>query len=257
MKNFIYTIKALIILLAGQSLTFAQSENSNDDKDWHRGTIVLANGQKVNGMLNYNFFTDIVSNKTDGYIAQYSAKDAAYFEIQDDSTSNSKKYYSLTAESEKDRMTKKRFFEVLYKAGSVAILRRNEFYFDEHGTTNFSSTPGLTTYGTVTTEEVKELIYLANSKYILEYASKTKGKDEAVNDNSLFMNIEDLKKIAETADKKMSKRLRYKVTNESALKTMSMPQYDIISEYIKAQDLDVDTIVELIQVVDYISEINK
>lgn len=157
---------------------FGQLKNVHEENNqWSQGTIKFLDGRTINGLLNYNFITGVLSHKHGSESDPYFARKVTSFTLFDSLNSTIKEYYSLPFKTEKSKIERFIFFENIYEKNGIAILSRHEYEFKETSSSSSGSAfnpPGFfnpETYGTRVVEKIFENIYLANNKGdILKYA---------------------------------------------------------------------------------------
>lgn len=262
MRKLYTTIFTLAILLLSYNLVIGQSNYVTENSQWFNGTMRLTNGQIISGEFNYNFITGILSHRYEDKSDPYSALNVMYFELTDSQSSTIKKFFSIPFAPKGTRQEKMTFFEIIYEKGNLAILSRHEYDYKERaaGPNGNAGIGAYTHMGTITIEKVKEYLYLANNEgAILEYATKKKDKSMHFEFNSTFPLNSEVNPQQGYAESKTDRPadLKYRVINSNAINTMTISHQDQVQDFIASNDLKLNTVAELVQLLNFYATLEK
>ncbi len=261
MKTLIHLF-AFLLPIINCNLTFGQLANyAVENKIWHEGTIKLENGQTIEGELNYNFITEILSYRSNGESHPYTARNVVSFILKDHNSNSRRKYYSIPISDPGEKFEKLVFFEVIYERGSLAILSRHFYKYQEREKTAIDPVSGMPiSYGRTSKEKIKEYLYLADDRgHIIAYAKKIKDKNSFDTYASQAAIVgEDVSQEAVFESKTTrSSDIRYQIVNSSAIEQITGAYFTEIEKFSKSNRYKLNTIDELIMFVDYYDSISK
>jgi hypothetical protein len=125
--------RALIpfILLFFVSINLIAQQNQFPSQVWHKGQIITATGQQVQGLLKYDLENNVVQLH-DETIHTFGASNVAQFEIFDEIYGGIRTFYTLPYALTSDYETPV-FFEVLTQGEDIALLCREYLVSDNRG----------------------------------------------------------------------------------------------------------------------------
>ncbi|GAB4336384.1 MAG: hypothetical protein OHK0038_14630 [Flammeovirgaceae bacterium] len=91
--------------------------------NWNNGQIVLKTGEKVTGLLQFDWMTDIVLCKREGTVKAYSPQNVHYFEFFSDNKAKNRTFISYR--NFKKSRNGYTFYEVIEKEGEQVVLRKS------------------------------------------------------------------------------------------------------------------------------------
>jgi hypothetical protein len=130
MKKAIFA--SLFFILAILSV---KAQNQFPSQVWHKGNIILADGQIVSGLIKYDLDNNVVQLQTET-ITTFTASNVSNFEILDEIYGGIRKFYSLPYALNGDYETPI-FFEVLTQGENIALLCREYIATDNRGMNNW------------------------------------------------------------------------------------------------------------------------
>jgi hypothetical protein len=124
-------MKKLGILCAALLCVFltAQAIDINK-KDWHQGEIILSNGDKLTGKVQYDLKQNVAIIKYDGKMQAYSAFKVDYFKIIDRKRRTLRSFYTMPFRNQKG-IERLMFFELIFE-DNFAIFNREHKARKEH-----------------------------------------------------------------------------------------------------------------------------
>ena len=114
------TILTILLLIYGVVFNLYSQEFPSDF--WHKGKIVLVDGDTISAKLKYDLTRDLVQVEIDNKIVTVGAKKAHYFEIFDVTTDRYRQFYSIPYSISPGYKTPI-FFEVVLE-GKLTLLCR-------------------------------------------------------------------------------------------------------------------------------------
>lgn len=95
-----------------------------DDGNWYEGSILLADGSKLNGVIKYNTRSEVVFYLDGDNAKPFTARNILSFEFFDDGLRAYRKFYSLEQENPSTGNPEAAIFEVLRDYKTFVILLR-------------------------------------------------------------------------------------------------------------------------------------
>lgn len=235
-----------------------QFKNYNTENEkWFDGEIVLLNGDKLKGQLNYNFVSSVLRMKEAGNTIIYTSEKVLFFELYNE-RGYVKRFYSLPFDPGNAGRDIPTFFEVVYEDKEFALLSRHQLEYSEKQIYNQDHH-----YGTSKVEKVFEVLYIADTKGNISPFLKRKksavdnsfdwdGKLISVDKPGLEYNE---RKLASSSTKKEVKK--YKFVDKQALsQVLSRDKYEKMEQYRKEEKLKLNVRKDLIKALSYYSSIN-
>jgi hypothetical protein len=140
----------MLALLTTSNLT---SIGQDLDNEWFRGKLYLANGETVEGLLQYDLDKDYLIIKKANRVKAYNAQQVEYFDYVDHVQNRLRSFYSLVY---KAKHRKKHMFFELLKMGELSLLSREAWFVDSRPFTRSFYFPGRYTSDLV----LKEAYYI-------------------------------------------------------------------------------------------------
>jgi hypothetical protein len=112
-------IASILIL----SIVFQSNASKWKLNDWNSGQVVLKTGEKITGMLQFDWMTDVVLCKTEGTVKAFSPQNVHYFEFFSEDKVKNRTFISYR-DFKKSR-NGYTFYEVVEKAGEQVVLRKS------------------------------------------------------------------------------------------------------------------------------------
>ncbi|MDA1269430.1 MAG: hypothetical protein O2829_10150, partial [Bacteroidetes bacterium] len=125
-----------LILVGLSSQSWAQTRNQFPSQIWHKGTLNLADGSLVKGLVKYDLENNLVQLQEETIIT-FSASNVSSFDIFDEIYGGIRKFYSLPFALNGEYETPI-FFEVLTQGEHIALLCREYIATDNRGMNNWA-----------------------------------------------------------------------------------------------------------------------
>lgn len=116
-----FNVFVIYVFLTTISVTVAAQ---NLEEEWYRGKLYLANGEKIEGYLQYNLDKNYLVIKQGNRVKAYNAQQIESFEYLDHIQSRLRSFYSIL---HKDKRKKQHGFFELLKQGDLTLLTREYF----------------------------------------------------------------------------------------------------------------------------------
>jgi|GEM_PF-5766097 len=238
------------------SSAIAQLLNYNiESEQWFPGVIQLADGKMLTGKVNYNFVVGTLKFENGGEPQTFAPRSVSRFTMQ---TGKAKRmYYSLPIFDEARGKRVEVFYEVIHTNKRLALLSRHIFEYREKVLTSGGTTSnGMATtgqyLGTISIEKVYEELYFADKKGNIKlYCNAQKDK----NRKYYYDFDEDIKNQQNNISKETSRTSaeidKYKIQDNSTLRYFMTSKYIQVNQYIRDNKLKVNTLDEIVQVMDY------
>ena len=124
MKTNIWKLLLLILIVCVSQFVSAQKYLFSKNY-WHRGEVILSNGQTFKGLLKYHLDYNIVELKTtDTQLKTFGSAQVAYFNIFDTLTKVDRTFYALQAKS-LSGYAPYQFFELIGSRDFEMLTREN------------------------------------------------------------------------------------------------------------------------------------
>lgn len=243
-------LAVLCYLVLTINSALGQTRNFFTEKDlWYPGILVMQDGRKITGELNYNFVTGILSHRHANGSDAYLARRVSYFVLYGESSQPVKKFYSMPLRTEDPDAGMFTFYESVYEKGDLAILSRHIFEHKERAVSAVGP-DGIPMYqGTANIENVFEVLYLADRKgNILEYAVKKKDRDVTYGWSYSDPSLEDRFNESNTL---RDEEKKYRIINDDALSALVGDHYSRLEAYIKSEEVDIKTLKGLYHVLNF------
>lgn len=123
-KSIIFSFIAFLSCIAvcnGQKKATMYAENIGE---WYEGSIMLANGNEIQGLIKFNENTGVLSYESGSVSKSFTPKNVAGFEFFDDALNKQKVFYSLEYIDPQTDVPRKLFFEVIKEFKSFAVLSK-------------------------------------------------------------------------------------------------------------------------------------
>lgn len=143
----------LIILLVFSLIDHcnAQFKNYNTEQEyWYEGAVYNAQGKGAEGLVNYNFVTDLVRFELNGVQKTLSPANIAAF-VMRDSTGTQRRFYALPHSEFNSGKHGYQFFELIFRNKNYTLFTRHSIRLKDFSNVNKD--------GVVTSSGIKELIF--------------------------------------------------------------------------------------------------
>lgn len=125
MKKALFTFSLVILSL------LAWAQNQFPSQIWHKGNIVLSDGQTLSGLVKYDLENNLIQLQAET-VNTFTASNVESFEIFDETYGGIRKFYSLPY-ALNGNYEAPTFFEVLTQGDNIALLCREYIATDNRG----------------------------------------------------------------------------------------------------------------------------
>jgi hypothetical protein len=240
----ILVTRAVFVLVSCYSFT-GNSQNLTDiliDNNWYRGSILLTDNTKLDGLINYNANTGIVRFQQESVSKTLTARNVISFEYTDSYESKRKRFFSLNFFINNKTGKQPVFFEVMGEYADFATLvRADPIELNVNSSRNNH-------YFSVT-EEQENLQYLETEQKIRLYLFESKS------DVLHQICVERLRFFEEDIFERERKKIQANFVGRKFLKSWMGEKYRLVEKYKRKNKLKYRFIGDAVKILDYYASI--